>query len=113
MPGAAGDIPPSVYEDLALRLSTSGLHSPCASSPEFDDEYDFGLSPDDSSGEYSPRPYYALAGAGGMGDGVEVKAAMDGAADASRSNGSVQTGQRATPHEPHVAVRRERDITWE
>ncbi|OBZ70976.1 hypothetical protein A0H81_09175 [Grifola frondosa] len=41
-PAAAGDIPPTIYEGLALCLSTSGLHSPCASSAEFDDEYDFG-----------------------------------------------------------------------
>ncbi|OBZ75525.1 hypothetical protein A0H81_04278 [Grifola frondosa] len=86
-PGAAGDIPPSVYEGFASRPSTSGLHSPRASSPEFDDEYDFGRDSDDDSGDYSPGQYYASAGGGGMGDGMEAKAAMDGAAGASSSNG--------------------------
>ncbi|OBZ69763.1 hypothetical protein A0H81_10569 [Grifola frondosa] len=34
--------------------SMSGLHNPRMSSPEFDDEYDFGRDLDDDSGEYSP-----------------------------------------------------------
>ncbi|OBZ70549.1 hypothetical protein A0H81_09258 [Grifola frondosa] len=103
-PGAAGDIPPSVYDGLASRASTSELHSPRASSPEFDDEYDFGHDSDDDSGEYSLGQYYASAGAGGMGYGVEVKAAMDGVPGASRSNALAWTGRRAMLHEPHVAV---------
>ncbi|OBZ73712.1 hypothetical protein A0H81_06577 [Grifola frondosa] len=104
VPGAAGDIPPSVYNGLALHASTSELHSPHASSPEFNDEYDFGHDLDDDSGEYSLGQYYASAGAGGMGYGVEVKAAMDGVPGASRSNVLVWTGQQAMLHEPHVAV---------
>ncbi|OBZ67378.1 hypothetical protein A0H81_12714 [Grifola frondosa] len=103
-PGAAGDIPPSVYDGLVSRASTSELHSPRASSPEFDDEYDFGHDSDDDSGEYSLGQYYASAGAGGMGYGVEVKAAMDGVPGASRSNALAWTGWRAMLHEPHVAV---------
>ncbi|OBZ70742.1 hypothetical protein A0H81_09525 [Grifola frondosa] len=98
---------------LASRLSTSGLHNPRASSPEFDDEYDFGRGSDDDSGEYSPGQYYASAGAGGMCEGVEVKAAMDGVAGASRSNGSARIGRLATLHEPHVAVRGGRYIARE
>ncbi|OBZ68570.1 hypothetical protein A0H81_11570 [Grifola frondosa] len=111
-PGAAGDILPSVYEGLASRPSTSGLHSPRASSPEFNDEYNFGRDSDDDNGEYSPGQYYASAGAG---DGVEEKAAMDRVAGASRNNGIARGlgGGQATPHEPHVAIHGGKYVAWE
>ncbi|OBZ65382.1 hypothetical protein A0H81_14523 [Grifola frondosa] len=91
---------------FASRPSTSALHSPRASLPEFDDEHDFGRDSDDDSGEYSSGQYYVSSGTGGMGDGVEEKVAIDMAAGSSRNNvDGARTGRRATPHGPHVAVR--------
>ncbi|OBZ77343.1 hypothetical protein A0H81_02862 [Grifola frondosa] len=79
VPGAAGDIPPSLYEGFASGPS-SGLQRPRPSSTISTRDSD------DDSGEYSLGQYYASVGAGDMGDGME-KAAMDGAEGASRNNG--------------------------